>query len=139
MSGENADSVPLPVANCVFCRRPMDGTVNILEVYVGAIAVYRACADECLPAGVDRQRYIAERAAKARRVEREIRKARRALADAEHRSQADFEYLMKLERRHSVLLGRDAPQRVEVDPSSAAGLSGAEIVKRVRARSRDSS
>jgi hypothetical protein len=128
MTGENADSVPLPVANCVLCRWPMDGTVNILEVYVGAFAVYRACADECPPAGVDRRRYLDERYAEARRVEREIRKARRSLADPE--------YLMNLERRLSVLLGRDAPRRVVVHPRLAAGLSAAEIVKGVREQPR---
>ncbi len=46
MTGENAETVPLPVANCVLCRWPMDGTVNILEVQIGT-AVYRACAEEC--------------------------------------------------------------------------------------------
>jgi len=106
----------------------MDGTVNILEVYVGAVAVYRACADECPPAGVDRRRYLDERYAEARRVEREIRKARRSLADPE--------YLMNLERRLSVLLGRDTPRRVVVHPRSAAGLSAAEIVLWVREQSR---
>ena len=40
--------------------------------------------------------------------------------------------LAELERRYSVLLGLDAPQRVDVNPSSVAGLSAAEVVKRVR-------
>jgi len=136
MTGENADSVPLPVANCVLCGWPMDGMVNILEVYVGAVAVYRACADECPPAGVDRRRYLDERYAEARRVERDIRKASRVLDDSEYRSLADLEYLMNLERRLSVLLGRNAPRHVKVDPRSAAGLSAAEIVKWVREQPR---
>ena len=36
--------------------------------------------------------------------------------------------LAELERRYSVLLGLDAPQRVDVNPSSVAGLSAAEVV-----------
>jgi len=55
-----SDGPDLPVANCVLCGWPMDGTVNILEVRIGT-AVYRACADECLPGGADRrQRYLAD-------------------------------------------------------------------------------
>jgi hypothetical protein len=113
----------------------MDGTVNILEVRVGTIAVYRACAGECPPAEVnrrnarDRQRYIDMRHAVARGVHRELAKTHRL-------SPTDYGLLADLERRYSVLLGLDAPQRVDVNPSSAAGLSAAEIVKRVRDQTR---
>ena len=130
MTGENAETVPLPVANCVLCRWPMDGTVNILEVQIGT-AVYRACAEECPPAGVDRRRYLDERHAEARRVEREIGKIDRRIIGAAH-SMADFNRWLDLERRHSRLRGLSAPRRVHEDPSSAAGHSAAEVVRRVR-------
>ena len=125
------DGPDLPVANCVLCGWPMDGTVNILEVHVGAVAVYRACAGECPAAdlsrwsAIDRKRYVDMRHAVARQVHREMAKIHRlALPDASR--------LAELERRYSVLLGLDAPQRVDVNPSSVAGLSAAEVVKRVR-------
>jgi hypothetical protein len=131
MPGENAESVPsLPVANCVLCRWPMDGTVNILEVHIGT-AVFRACADDCPPADVDRRQYLAERRAEARRVTREITKMNRLIVNGAA-SVADFKRWMVLENRHSRLLGLHAPRRVDVDPALAAGLSAPEVVKQVR-------
>jgi hypothetical protein len=129
-----ADGLHLPVANCILCGWPMDGSVNILEVHVGIVAVYRACADECPPADVnrrrpvDRQRYIDQRQALARRVHRQMVKI-------DGRSLSDFRCIGELERRYSHLRGRNDPKQVEVNPSSAAGLSAAEIMKRVRDQS----
>ena len=108
----------------------MDGTVNILEVRIGT-AVYRACADECPPAGVDRrQRHVAERRADADRVEREVGEVMTALQKAGS-PYADLERLTDLLLRHSRLQGRP-PRREHVNPSAAAGLSAAEVVKGVR-------
>jgi hypothetical protein len=124
------DGPPLPVAHCVLCRWPMNESVNIVEIRVGAVAVFRACAGECPPPDVDRnraldrKRYINERQAEARRVDREMSKIRDSFDDLGH--------LMDLMRRYAVLLGLDAPVRVEVDPSSAAGRSPAEIAQSVR-------
>ena len=113
----------------------MDGTVNILEVRIGT-ALYRACADECPPAGVDRrQRYLAERRADADRVERDISEVMTALQKAGSRW-ADLERLTDLLQRHSRLQGLSTARREHVDPSAAAGLSAAEVVKRVRERLR---
>ena len=90
----------LPVANCVLCGWPMDGTVNILEVHVGPVAVYRACAGECPAADVnrrsaiDRKRYTDRRHAVARRVHRQMAKIHRL-------SLPDFGRLADLERRVS--------------------------------------
>ena len=126
-------SAGLPVANCVLCGWPMDGTVNILEVHVGPVAVYRACARECPAADVnrrsaiDRKRYTDRRHAQARRVHGQMAKIHRL-------SLPDFGRLADLERRYCVLLGLDAPQRVDVDPSAAAGLSAAEVVTRASIR-----
>jgi hypothetical protein len=126
--------VTLPVANCILCGWPMDGTVNILEVRIST-AVYRACADECPPAGVDRrQRHLAERRADADRVEREISEVMTTLQKADS-PYADLERLTDLLRRHSRLQGRP-PRREHVDPSRAAGLSAAEVVEGVRERLR---
>ena len=113
----------------------MDGTVNILEVSIGT-AVYRACADECPPAGVDRrQRHLDERRADADRVEREISEVMTALQKAGS-PWADLERLTDLLQRHSRLQGLSTPRHEHVDPSAAAGLSAAEVVKRVRERLR---
>jgi hypothetical protein len=126
-----SDGPHLPVANCVLCGWPMDGSVNIVEVHVGTVAVYRACADECPPADVnrwrpmDRQRYIDQRHDLARRLHCQM-------AKIDGRSLPDFRRIADLERRYSHLRGCNDPKQVEVDPSSAAGLSAAEIVKRVR-------
>ena len=126
-----SDGPHLPVANCILCGWPMDGSVNILEVHVGAVAVYRACADECPPADVnrrrpmDRRRYIDQSHAVARRVHRQMVKIVGC-------SLPDFRRIGELERRYSHLRGCDDPKQVEVNPSSAVGLSAAEIVKRVR-------
>ena len=79
------DGLALPVANCVVCGWPMDGTVDIPEVHVGTVAVFGACAGECPPAGVcwwnvmDRRRYINRRHAVARRVRRQMATVRRLL------------------------------------------------------------
>ena len=126
------DGPDLPVANCVLCGWPMDGSVNILEVHVGAIAVYRACADECAPAGVDRRRYLSERHAEGRRVEREIGKVWFAIEMSGRFPLADSHRLNDLECRLSRLFGLCAPRQVRVNPSSAEGLPAAEIVRRVR-------
>ena len=48
---------------------------------------------------------------------------------------ADLERLTDLLQRHSRLQGRP-PRREHVDPSAAAGLSAAEVVKGVRERLR---
>jgi hypothetical protein len=112
----------------------MDGTVNILEVRIGT-AMYRACAGECPPTGVDRQRYLAERRADADRVEREISEVMTALQKAGS-PWADLERLTDLLQRHSRLQGLSTARREHVDPSAAAGLSAAEVVKRVRERLR---
>ena len=113
----------------------MDGTVNILEVSIGT-AVYRACADECPPAGVDRrQRHLDERRADADRVEREISEVMTALQKAGS-PWADLERLTDLLQRHSRLQGLSTPRHEHVDPSAAAGLSAAEVVKGVRERLR---
>ena len=112
----------------------MDGTVDILEVRIGT-AVYRACADECPPAGVDRrERHFAERRADADRVEREVSEVMTALQKAGC-PWVDLERLTDLVQRHSRLQGRP-PRREHVDPSAAAGLSAAEVVERVRERLR---
>jgi hypothetical protein len=125
----------LPVANCVLCGWPMDGTVNMLEVRIGT-AVYRACADECPPAGVGRQkRHLDERRADADRVEREISEVMTALQKADP-PWADLERLTDLLERHSCLRGLSTSRRERVDPSAAAGLSAAEVVKRVSERLR---
>jgi hypothetical protein len=135
MIGDNAENVTLPVANCVLCGWPMDGTVNILEVHIGT-AVYRACADECPPAGVGRpQQHLAERRADADRVEREVSEVMTVLQKAGS-PWADLECLTDLLQRHSRLQGLATPRRDHVDPSEAAGLSAAEVVKRVRERLR---
>jgi hypothetical protein len=110
----------------------MDGTVSILEVHVGAVAMYRACADECPPADVDRRRYLRERYVKGRHVTREIGKARLALENADGLPLAEFDHFLHLVRRRSSLLGLYAPRQVEVDPTSADGLPAAEVVRRVR-------
>jgi hypothetical protein len=109
----------------------MDGSVNILEVHVGTVAVYRACADECPPVDVtrlrpvDRQRHIDQRRVLARRVHCQM-------AKIDGRSLPDFRRLADLQRRYSHLRGCCDPGRVKVDPSSVAGLPAAEVVKRVR-------
>jgi hypothetical protein len=45
--------------------------------------------------------------------------------------------LRDLERRHFVLLGVDAAQRVDVDPSVAVGLPATEVVQRIRDHMRE--
>ena len=101
---DTVESVALPVANCVLCGWPMDGTVDDLEVRIGT-ALYRACADECPPAGVDRrQRHLAERRADADQVEREIGEVIDALRKAGS-PWADLERLTDLLQRHSGLQG----------------------------------
>ena len=120
---------------CVLCGWPMDGTVNILEVYIGSLAVYRACAGGCPPSDVnrcsaiDRQRYIDRPHAVARRVRRQI-------AKLHGRSPTDFGRLGDLESRRSVLLGLVGPQHVDVTPSSVAGVSAGEVIKRIRDQTR---
>jgi hypothetical protein len=129
------DGPAWPVANCVLCGWPMDGTVNILEVHIGTVAVYRACAGECPAAdvnrrsAVDRRRYIDSRHTPAPRLHRQIAKIPRL-------GLPDTGRLGDLERRYSALFGLDAPQRSDVNPSSAAGFSAVEVVKRVRDQTR---
>ena len=93
----------------------MDGTVNILEVQIGT-AVYRACAEECPPAGVDRRRYLDERHAEARRVEREIGKIDRRIIGAAH-SMADFN-----QKLLSLSLGITAAMHVEGGPEASLSI-----------------
>ena len=74
---------------------------------------------------MDRRRYIDQSHAVARRVHRQMVKIVGC-------SLPDFRRIGELERRYSHLRGCDDPKQVKVNPSSAVGLSAAEIVKRVR-------
>ena len=60
------------------------------------------------------------------------RRVHSQMAKIDGRSLPDFRRIADLERRYSHLRGCNDPKQVEVDPSSAAGLSAAEIVMRVR-------
>jgi hypothetical protein len=68
-------------------------------------------------------------------VEREISEVMTALQKADP-PWADLERLTDLLERHSRLRGLSTSRREQVDPSAAAGLSAAEVVKRVRERLR---
>jgi hypothetical protein len=103
----------------------MEGTVNILQVHIGT-AVYRACAGECPPRSINRQRSHArsEYAERAR-----VRRESQIIAAARGENGGS---LTSAERRQLERCLIPGNQSVKIAPSSAAGLSAPQVVERVR-------
>jgi hypothetical protein len=135
MPRENADSVPLPVATCVICGWPMDGTVGVLEVHIGT-AVYSACAAECPPSDVDRLSAPARVGYAQRRYRAalaQVRREAKKILATRGEAGGSLTSLERLQLEWQLITWDDV---VEVDPSAASGLSAPEVVRRERDRRR---
>jgi hypothetical protein len=131
MTGKNAVSLTLPIANCVLCRWPMEGTVNILQVHIGT-AVYRACAGECPPRSINRQSSHARSEYAERRYRAERARVRRESQNIAAARGENGGSLTSAERRQLERCLIPGNQSVKIAPSSAAGLSAPQVVERVR-------